>query len=303
MKPVRLVDFQNGGISIACPDSIDARGDVNLNGIAMEIADAKLLAQAILRGPDVLPRIGREGSIAASDFTADGLTLTVADLVYMHRAILGDAVQRQGLLPFMDSVIIDFSRNVLSTESPVPIGGLIAVFDCDSNCRIKAEPNLPIATYYDTTTRELRVLVPSAEKAPDSTYMRSCLGWRLPEGKNRLFTVRGRAKLKGAHATDYNSNLLRSNLTNEMLPGEFVVANTVPSWPNRGEAKIEFYLAKESDWRIEVFNRCHQLVQIYQGLDVGHKTINCDAANWCPSYYTYTFVAGDFATTRTLIEW
>jgi hypothetical protein len=29
--PLRLVDFLNGGIDIACAESLDARGDINLN--------------------------------------------------------------------------------------------------------------------------------------------------------------------------------------------------------------------------------------------------------------------------------
>jgi len=38
--PLRALMFRNGGIDIECADSIDARGDINLNGVAYEIADA-----------------------------------------------------------------------------------------------------------------------------------------------------------------------------------------------------------------------------------------------------------------------
>jgi len=48
VQPIRFVDFWNGGIDIACSDSIDARGDVNLNGIANEIADAVIYTNYFL---------------------------------------------------------------------------------------------------------------------------------------------------------------------------------------------------------------------------------------------------------------
>ena len=43
-KPIRCVDFTNGGIDIICADSIDARGDINLNGLAYEVADAVMFS-------------------------------------------------------------------------------------------------------------------------------------------------------------------------------------------------------------------------------------------------------------------
>ena len=48
--PLRIVDFQNGGIDIVCADSIDARGDINLNEIANEIADAVLFSNYFIYG-------------------------------------------------------------------------------------------------------------------------------------------------------------------------------------------------------------------------------------------------------------
>ena len=37
---IRCANFYNGGVDIICTDEIDAAGDVNVNGIAYEIADA-----------------------------------------------------------------------------------------------------------------------------------------------------------------------------------------------------------------------------------------------------------------------
>ncbi len=49
-NPIRDIDFFNGGIDIACADSIDARGDINLNDQAYEIADAVLFSRYFIYG-------------------------------------------------------------------------------------------------------------------------------------------------------------------------------------------------------------------------------------------------------------
>ena len=82
---------------------IDDRGDMNLNGVAYEIADAVLYTNYFIFGPSAfdLDPIRRESQIAASDVNADGSPLTVADLVYLIRVILGleDPIAGDGALP------------------------------------------------------------------------------------------------------------------------------------------------------------------------------------------------------------
>ncbi|MFZ5979435.1 MAG: hypothetical protein ACOYVF_02285, partial [Candidatus Zixiibacteriota bacterium] len=89
--PTRFIDFFNGGIDIICSDSIDARGDLNMDGLANTIADAVMFTNYFVYG---LSAFGAyiDGAIAASDVNNDGMTLTVADLVYMIRTIIGDEV-------------------------------------------------------------------------------------------------------------------------------------------------------------------------------------------------------------------
>ena len=63
--------YNIGGIDIVCADSIDDRGDINLNGVANEVADAVLLGNYFVYGLSVFT-INIEGQIAASDVNADG---------------------------------------------------------------------------------------------------------------------------------------------------------------------------------------------------------------------------------------
>jgi hypothetical protein len=88
---IRMIDFYNGSVLIKCHDSIDFRGDVNLNGVPNEIADWVLFANYFLYGMSVFT-INPPAQVAATDVNADGVVLTLDDFVYMWRIIIGDAL-------------------------------------------------------------------------------------------------------------------------------------------------------------------------------------------------------------------
>ncbi|MEW5995390.1 MAG: hypothetical protein AB1744_13490, partial [Candidatus Zixiibacteriota bacterium] len=97
-SPIQRLDFHNGGVDIACANQLDDRGDINLNGIAYEIADAVLFTSYFIFGQKVFT-VNLSGQVAATDINADGLTLTVGDLVYLVRVIMGDALPYPKLTP------------------------------------------------------------------------------------------------------------------------------------------------------------------------------------------------------------
>jgi hypothetical protein len=82
--------FQNvsGGIQIGSAPPI-ARGDLDLDGIVYSAHDLTVFVQFLDQGPDVFwdPEI----QYPAADINADGINLTIADLVYMDRVIINDA--------------------------------------------------------------------------------------------------------------------------------------------------------------------------------------------------------------------
>ena len=108
--PRRFVDFINGGIDIVCADSIDARGDLNLNGIPNEVSDAVLYTNYFVYGIGVFENY--QAQVAASDVNADGITLSVGDLVYLIRIVCGDALPIPKIVPVAVNVIIDEYINV-----------------------------------------------------------------------------------------------------------------------------------------------------------------------------------------------
>ncbi len=88
---IRMIDFYNGGVDIICAESLDYRGDVNLNGVAYEPADVVLFMNYFLYGLDVFV-IDPATQTEATDANADGIYLTLDDLVYLWRVCIGDAV-------------------------------------------------------------------------------------------------------------------------------------------------------------------------------------------------------------------
>jgi hypothetical protein len=74
-----------------CNDSIDFRGDINLNGIANEIADWVVYNLFFLFGLDAF-EIAPAAQIDASDVNNDDEPLTIRDLAYIWRIIIGDAL-------------------------------------------------------------------------------------------------------------------------------------------------------------------------------------------------------------------
>jgi hypothetical protein len=117
--------FWDGGVDIVCWDSIDARGDLNLNGIANEIADLVMYDNYFMHGISAFPPNGWMGSIAASDINADGERLTFRDVAYMMRIIFGDA------LPFpkrarADSLNAYFHQDTTNHRVEVTYSGQLA---------------------------------------------------------------------------------------------------------------------------------------------------------------------------------
>ncbi|MFQ5452946.1 MAG: hypothetical protein ACE5D6_02015, partial [Candidatus Zixiibacteriota bacterium] len=103
IPPTRCVEFTYGGICIIPPSNQADRGDINLNGVAYEIGDAVLFSNYFIYGLSVFT-IDLARQIASTDVNADGLTLSVADLVLLIRIIIGDADPFPKLIPYDDEL-------------------------------------------------------------------------------------------------------------------------------------------------------------------------------------------------------
>lgn len=89
-------DFAMAGFDLLVENSqSDCCCDLNLNGTPAEIGDAMVYRNYFLRGLAAFD-IAVDAQIAQSDCNSDGLSLTVADYVYLLRMLDGDLLYSTG---------------------------------------------------------------------------------------------------------------------------------------------------------------------------------------------------------------
>jgi hypothetical protein len=292
--PVRCIEFWQGGVDIVCADSIDARGDLNLNGIANEIADAVIYTQYFLVGISAFPEIGRQGAIAASDVNADGTPLSVGDLVYLIRIISGDALPYAKLSPFAQDVNVHFDGKVVATESNVNIGAVLLTFKVDDDFKITNLTNLTLVQSF--TAGELKVLLYDISTKSIGSGLRELV--RI-EG--------GQAELVAAEVADYNGNMLTSKLEQATLPMTFALGQNYPN-PFNPETIVEFALPTTGEVSLNIYNVAGQLVRtLVSGTTAaGYYQIRWDGrdangSDVSSGVYFYKINTRDFSETRKML--
>ena len=272
----RFIDFWNGGIDIVCADSIDARGDVNLNGLANEIGDAVVFTNYFIKGLGAFT-VSVEGQIAATDVNADGMALTVSDLVYLIRVIIGDALPYAKLSPYANTANFGLNGNVVTVD--VELGAAYFVFNGAADVSLGAgASNMTLMT--GTLNGNAVALVYSMDKGA------TCTGGIL----NTNGTV------KSVDAVDYFGSTYKVG----MLPTAFSISN----YPNpfNPVTIIELMLPVASDWTVSIYNVAGQKVAGYNGYSpAGKQVVTWDASNVATGIYFYKAEAGKFSATKKMV--
>jgi hypothetical protein len=291
VTPVRFIDFCNGGIDIICADSIDARGDINVNGVANEIADAVMFTNYFISG---LSAFGNhvEASIAASDVNADGIALSVADLVYLTRVIIGDANPYPKPLP-ETPVTISAKGGIITYDSPVDMGAALLTFTVNGEY---GNPQLgsgasAMDLKFAREGNELRVLVFNIGSEA------------IAAGANVLVTIPGDVELTGAEVATYDGVGIDALV--RTIPREFAVQN----YPNpfNPKTRIALSLPEASDWSVKIFNIAGQLVNEFSGnADAGLVEVMWEGTDnsgntVASGIYFYKAQAGNYTATKKMM--
>jgi hypothetical protein len=277
----RAADFFNGGVDIVCADSIDARGDINLNGYGYEIGDAVLFSRYFVYGLPVFI-INADGQIAASDANADGLTLTVADLVYLIRVVVGDELPYAK--PSVEAVRANYSHDAgLVSIEGVDLGAAFVVVAGNVDPKLLAS-GVEMTYAFDGTNTRILVY----PNLTNLTEMTSFTGTFLSGVDGEIVSIE-------------MATVLGQPVSGKIVPKHFALSQNYPN-PFNPATTIEFALPTSSDYTLTVYNVNGQVVKAFTGAsEAGFVKVEWNASNVASGVYFYKLNAGAFSSTKKMV--
>jgi Secretion system C-terminal sorting domain len=272
--PFRFVDFYNGGVDIVCAESIDARGDINLNELSYEIADAVLYSRYFVYGLSVFT-VNVPGQIAASDVNADGFTLSVADLVYLIRVVIGDASPYPKLAPVAATVTTGNGLVTVDGE----MGAALIIVEGNHTPTLLAA-NMEMTSNFDGSSTRILVWSQTGE---------SFTGEFLAVDGNVTSTEFGSAL--GAPVVVSLSKLPTSFSLNQNYPNPF-----------NPSTNIAFGMPTAGDYTLTIYNVTGQVVREIAGAgNAGENIVTVDMSGEASGVYFYKLNASTFSNTKKMI--
>jgi hypothetical protein len=306
IPPVPYILFDEGHICIKPPP--DARGDINLNGIANEVGDAVLLSNYFIYGQYYGPWYDdglADTRLLASDINDDGIPGTVADLVYLIRIITGDAQ------PFPESGEGDFDPKLnpyaagLGINSEMVDGNLLitssSTSDIGAGHLVFRYTGLTVGSPETNTDMTVRA---HAANGTLNVLVFSMKGNSIDAGVTELVSIptdgNGTIELTDASFSDASGALLTVDMHRVAPPQAFELMQNYPN-PFNASTMLRFALPEASNWSMKIYNVAGQVVESFAGhADAGYVSItwNADVAS---GIYFYKLTAGDFTATKKMV--
>ena len=275
--PVRIIDFWNGGVDIVCNESIDARGDINLNEIPNEIADAVLFSNYFVYGLTAFAGLNVQGVIAATDVNADGRTLSVSDLVYLIRTIQGDVSHYDKLSAPVDVQYAHRNDGILDITGATRMGAAHVVVEGDVAPELLAD-NMELLYNFDGTNT-------------------NCLVWSLA---GNSFTGQF-LDVKGNIVSIEMATAEGSPVSARLIPNEFALNQNYPN-PFNPTTTISFNVKKQAEYTLTIYNVNGQEVTSFSGVaDAGEKEIVWNASSVASGVYFYKLQIDTYTETKKMV--
>ncbi|MDP3024373.1 MAG: T9SS type A sorting domain-containing protein [candidate division Zixibacteria bacterium] len=306
-RVVTSLHFEDGEVNI--PEAPVAQvGDINLNGIPYEVADAVLFLSYFMEGTAVFT-IDSAQQVANSDIDGNGKVLTLSDFVLMTRIMLhgatpGDTTGYSDKIAYFTTSLRD-SIFLFSFNSEAPIGAALFTFDCSD---IQALPYLystNMDLIYKINNNELRVLVFSLG------------GANIPSGPVDLLAIplENACTLTILEVVDDKGRVMKaiygttgiSDQPAHDVPKTFAL---LPNYPNpfNPETFIEYTLPADCQVTLAVYNilgqKVRTLINEYQlaGLKSVRWDGKDDSGNQVSAgVYFYSIKADNFTQTKKMI--
>jgi hypothetical protein len=322
---VPFVCFENGWIRVVCPGEIDDRGDINLNGLAYEVADAILLANYFVWGPLVFDPITVDAQTRASDVNANRIPLEVSDFVYLTLVIRGEALPKaeEDSLPVTIADTADFEEARFGSEwfvfsqcdSAIGAAALDFSYAGTEITSVQLGAWAPaMAASYNAAAGVLRVFV--------MPKLGSMFEGSIPAGSGEILRVvtsgGGTIALNSAEATTDAAGILESRISSatdvtsatEVVPTSFALQQNYPNpFPNPSNPGTSFEIdfPVPSDYNLTIYNVAGQVVRRYNGrAPAGTLTVTwggeLENGSQAPSgVYFYRVHAGEFNAVRKMV--
>lgn len=267
------VDFEDGCVQFRCPHDVDpiVIGDINVNGQPYEIADAVLFSRYFIYGDSVFsPDYDtRQAQIGATDVNRDGYVLSIADLVYLLRILVGDQAplgegtslsSSLGYQAFLDGYVLEMNAEKA-------LGAALFIFDGEG----KVTPLSSGLTVISNAEKgQTRVLVYGLSK-----------GAAIKSGTSRLFAIRGEVELVKVEAADYNAASVNVEIVSSAstLPTSYDLSQNHPN-PFNATTTISFALPQDGKVSLKIYNLAGQIVKTYEEfMSAGYRSIIWDGTN------------------------
>lgn len=275
-------------------------GDINLNGIANEIADVIYFTNYFI-DPQHYPFNVLQ--YANSDINRDNLVATIADLVRMISILVGTANGK----PVATGDVVGAVKATetadglsVSYRSDVAIGGMLITLEGESAHDLSMIdlliPEMTLATSYDG--RYTRVLVYSPT------------GATMPSGEVAVLDLRGMTEctITAVDMSSADGQFMTVSLAKlEALPSDFVLEQNYPN-PFNPETRIEFSLPKAGDISLVVYDVLGRSVRTLSSgsLTAGTHSVIWDSRNdagatVASGVYFYRLEYDGHATTRKMM--
>ena len=217
-----------------------------------------------------------DAQTAASDVNADGIPLSVGDLVYLTRVIVGDA-QAYPKVVSPAEVNLTNSHGVLAVGNDVKMGAAFVVAEGNVTPTLLA-PNMEMKYAFDGENTRILIFSTGAEAfAGEFVSIPSSL-----------------VDLQMATYEGYPVNLVS-------VPTEFTLSQNYPN-PFNPTTTIGFGLPVSSDYTLKIYNVNGQEVASFSGTaEAGEHTIEWDASTNASGIYFYRLEANGFSATKKMV--
>ena len=264
------IQFTDGRVIWRCAYDVDpiVIGDVNVNGFAYEIADAVLFASyfysdcgvCVFNAPGPVPDT-RIAQIGATDINGDGYTLSVSDLVYLLRILVGDQAPLGAAVTPASNATIDIKGHLVYLTTPEPLGAIVLTFKGEGKLTPMAEGFI---VKQSSANGETKAIVYTMTK-----------GKGIESGS--LFSVSGTLTPVSAEAATYGANSINVDVAG--LPKTWSLSQNYPN-PFNATTQISFALPQAGNVSLKIYNVVGQLVKSFnQEMQAGNHTITWDGIN------------------------